>query len=759
MAKGEKALPTKAHVLTLLAGESRAFHAREIAERLGVTELAYPGLLRLLDDLAFEGTLTALGKRFALSKRSRRHAGESREGFISIAPRGFGFVSSAEHEEDVYVPRESIGGAMHGDRVEVAIRARSARGVEGEITRIIERRIKRVAGVLRRKARSAWLEPDDTRIRGPIVLTSDVDVRGPEGNSGLDGDAAVATITQYPERFGEQPRGRLEAVLGKPGELSVEVIKVLVREQIDELHSDEAIAEAEAYGEEVPEEMLEGREDLTAIPLPTIDPEDARDHDDAIWVERSDRGGYRAWIAIADVSSYVRPGTHLDREARKRGCSIYLPDRAIPMLPRALSSNLCSLLPDVVRLCLCAIVDLDAGGNVRSHRLVRGYMKSAAKLTYGGVARALGLSAIAPREPKAEKFLDNLRVAYELTRILRAKRMRRGALDFELPEPKMVMDAEGHPIGIERRTRDPGVKKAYELVEELMLLANETVAKHLAERSVPTIYRVHGPPDEAKVERFVALCQKLGIEADMDDVSDAKRLSTLLKDIAEHPRAPVLSMLLLRSMKQASYDIVNIGHFGLASPAYVHFTSPIRRYPDLVVHRGVHATLLGERPSKTLEADLGQAAHESSVSERRSMEIEREVLDLYRAKVMERHVGEKIEGMITAFVGSGAYVALDDPFADVLMRFEDMGGDWETDDDGLRATSRSGQKLELGERLLVEIVDVSIVRRTVYGKPASELERARGHRREKLRREEKQRKGRDREQARDRREEKKRGRR
>jgi len=715
MAKTERALPTKAHVLTLLGGESRAFHAREIAERLGVSEIAYPGLLRILDDLAFEGAVHARGQRFTLSKQSQRSLG-AREGFVSVSPRGFGFVSSANHEDDVFIPRESLKGAMHGDKVIAVVTGKTSRGTEGAIETIVERAIKRVAGVLRRKGRQAWIEPDDTRIRGPIILRSEADVRGPEGNSGNDGDAAVATITQWPELPDEQPEGRLEAVLGKPGELSVEVVKVLVREQIDEMHSSGAVTEAAEYGEEVPVEMLEGREDLTHVPLPTIDPEDARDHDDAVWVERSERGGYRAWIAIADVSSYVRPGTKLDEEARKRGCSIYLPDRAIPMLPRALSSNLCSLLPNVVRLCLCAYVELDAGGHIREHRLIRGYMKSAAKLTYGGVARALGLSPNPPRDPKAEEMIEGLRVANELSRILRARRMRRGALDFDLPEPHIVFDAQGQPTGIERRSRDPGVKKAYELIEELMLLANEVVAADMAQKTIPTIYRVHGPPDQEKVGRFLTMCQELGIEADIDDVGDAKRLSTLLKDIAEHPSAPVLNMLLLRSMKQATYDTVNIGHFGLASQAYLHFTSPIRRYPDLVVHRGVHDVVLGKRHSKTREEELAESALQSSKNERKAMEIEREITDLYRATVMKDRVGEKFHGMVTALVGSGAYVALDEPFADVLLRFEDMGGNWEVDDDGLRASSASGQVLSLGDRVEVEVIDVSIVRRTVYGR-------------------------------------------
>jgi ribonuclease R len=710
-------LPTKAHVLALLHEDDRPWHAREIAERMGVADGSYPGLLRMLDDLAMIGSLTAQGQRFKLSKAARAaRAEEPREGFLSMTPRGFGFVASGTGD-DVFVPAESIGGAMHGDKVRVRVTGRDPRGASGVIEEVLERAFKRVAGVLRRKGSSAWLEPDDTRVRGPIVLPRAVDAAGPAGNSGQDGDAAVVTIVRFPERPDEHPEGRLEAILGRPGELSVEIAKVLVAHAIEEVHPPEVVAEAEAYGESVPEDMLEGREDLTHLPLPTIDPEDARDHDDAVWVERTNRGGYRATIAIADVSSYVREGTRLDAEARKRGCSIYLPERAIPMLPRALSSNLCSLLPDVVRLCLAVEVELDASGRVLSKRLVRGFMKSRAKLTYGGVARALGFSALPPRDPKADAMVDNLRVAAELSSLLRARRMKRGALDFDLPEAKIVIGEDGKPIDVVKRAEDPGVKKAYQLIEELMLLANEVVAEELLTRQVPTIFRVHGPPDEKKVLRFLEMCSQLGVEVEPEDVTDPKRLSELLGRIGELENASVLHMLLLRSMKQAQYDVANIGHFGLASKAYLHFTSPIRRYPDLVVHRAVHALAQGRRPSRAADSALSEAALESSKNERKAMEIEREIADLYRAFVMKDRVGERFFGTITAFVGSGAYIALDHPFVDVLVRFEDLGDAFEVDDDGLRATAtRSGDTLMLGERLEVEIVDVQVLRRTVYAR-------------------------------------------
>jgi ribonuclease R len=696
-------------------------HANELAERLGVGPESYQGLLRLLDDLVFDGVLVARGQRFKVDRKHGK-AREQREGVLTVNPRGFGFVASATASgDDVFVGADALGGAMHGDVVVVEIVARGARGAEGQIVEIKKRGSTRVSGVLRRRGKSAWVELDDPRLRGPVVLTSTIDVGGPSGNSGAEGQVVVAEITRFPTEPGENPEGKLVAVLGRPGELSVEVRKVLLIEQIEEVHSAEAIAEAEAYGEEVPAALRGDREDLTHLPLPTIDPEDARDHDDAVWVERTERGGYELWIAIADVSSYVRPETRLDEEARARGCSIYLPDRAIPMLPRALSSNLCSLLPDVLRLCLCVHAELDEKGGIKKTRLVRGFMKSRAKLTYGGVARALGFTSAPPREPLAEELVDGLRVAHECARILRSRRLKRGALDFDLPEPVVKLDDEGKPASVTRRAKDEGVKKAYQLIEELMIFANEVVARWLLENELPGVYRVHLPPDPKKLERLAAMCSVLGIDLDVEETQTPQGLSHILASFAKHPNAAVLNNLLLRSMKQASYDVANLGHFGLASEAYLHFTSPIRRYPDLVVHRVVHAALSREKKKAlgrvAAKGQLEEAAQTASIAERRAMDVEREILDIYRSFYMIDRIGETFEGTVSAFVGSGAFVTLDEPFVDVLIRTEDLGPDWTIEDDGLMATSRrSGDSLRLGDRLLVTIADVALLRRQVTGR-------------------------------------------
>jgi ribonuclease R len=311
--------------------------------------------------------------------------------------------------------------------------------------------------------------------------------------------------------------------------------------------------------------------------------------------------------------------------------------------------------------------------------------------------------------------------------------MRRGALDFDLPEAKVTLDPEtGTPLAVQKRAHDPGVAKAYHLIEELMLLANETVASFLVERDVPTVFRDHALPDEAKLDRFATLSSELGVNFEIDDALDPKRLAALLKRIAPHPQKQVLHMLLLRAMKQAVYDVINIGHFGLASPAYLHFTSPIRRYPDLLVHRATRAVLRGEvidRSERAREA-LRAAATTASECERKAMDIEREVVDLHRALLMRAHVGETYEGTVTGLVGTGVFVNVDDPFVDVLVRMESLGPDrYEIDDERLRVIgTRSGDRIALGDRMRVTVDDVSILRRTVYGRRVVEAEEARAKR-------------------------------
>ncbi|NUO50829.1 MAG: ribonuclease R [Polyangiaceae bacterium] len=713
--------PRRTEVVDLLATFQRALHSSEIGSRLGAEARHAAALSRILDDLVADGTVVALpGHKFRLAGKERRGRDETIEGYLTAHARGFGFVAPLGGEEDLFIPAESMMGALHGDRVRVRVVARSSRGVEGAITEIVERRSAKVSGILRRRGKSAWLEPDDTRIRGPIVLGKGVD--------GREGEIAIVEITQFPQSNDENPEGKVIEILGEPGEPDVEVRKILMMHGVEEPHPEAAVKEADAFGAEVAKSALEGREDLTHIPLPTIDPADARDHDDAVWAIRLDEGGYRVWVAIADVSHYVAPGTALDEAALARGCSIYLPDRAIPMLPRSLSGNLCSLVPDVIRLCLCAEIELDATGATVRSRLIEGYMRSAAKLTYDGVARALGLTNEGHRQEAAEAFKADLAILREVSNLLRARRMRRGALDLEVPEARVVVDPETRlPTSIERRARDPGVAKAYAIVEDLMLLANETVAAMLVERGVPTVFRNHAAPDPEKMARFAALCTKLGVEFEAEDAEDPKKLAAFAKKLRSHPQRGILDTLLVRSMKQAVYDVTNVGHFGLASSAYVHFTSPIRRYPDLLIHRAVRALLQQKPIPKSDEAMelLREGAVTASERERRAMKVEREVVDLYRALFMRDAIGDLYAGTVMAVVASGVFVAIDDPFVEVLVRSEGLGQDaYQPDDDGLALVgTHTGDRVSLGDTMMVLVEDSSIPRRTVTGRRASVPER------------------------------------
>ncbi len=707
--------PRRVEVVDLLASFSRALHSSEIASRLGVEQRHLAALGRVIDDLVADGTVVALaGHRFRLTKKERERGGDkSLEGYMTAHPRGFGFVAPLGDEEDVFVPAESMGGALHGDRVRVRIVAQTARGTEGAVIEIVERRSPKVAGTLRRRGKSAWLEPDDTRVRGPIVLG--------KLDEGRDGELAVVEIVRFPESADENPEGKVVTILGEPGEPDAEVRKIIILHGVEEEHPPAAVQEAGSFGSEVDPAALVGREDLTHIPLPTIDPADARDHDDAVWAIALPEGGYRVWIAIADVSHYVAPGTALDDAARERGCSIYLPDRAIPMLPRALSADLCSLVPDKIRLCQCAEIELDATGATVRARLVEGFMKSRAKLTYEGVARALGLTTEGHRQEAAEAMRDDLRVLREVSSLLRARRMRRGALDLEVPEARVVVDVDSRmPTSIERRARDPGVAKAYQIVEDLMLLANETVAEFLVSKGVPAVFRNHAAPDPEKMARFAALCTRLGVAFEAEDAEDPKKLAAFAKKLRSHPQRAILDTLLVRSLKQAVYDITNVGHFGLASKAYVHFTSPIRRYPDLLVHRAVRAVVRGQRVDKDEDAinRLRESAVTASERERRAMRVEREVVDLYRAVFMREAVGDLYAGTVMSVIQSGVFVSIDDPFVEVLVRAEGLGDDaYEADEDALAMIgTRSGERIELGDAMMIIVEDSSIAKRTVTGR-------------------------------------------
>lgn len=695
-------------LVELLASQTRALHAREIATRLDLREGDYLDLLALLEELTFDGLLRAMpGQRF---RAARSAPVQTREGFLSVNPKGFAFLSTPGESQDVFIPAQSVGGAMHGDRVRVRVVGSTPRGLEGAIEAILERRHARVGGILRRRGRSTWLEPDDARVRGPVVL--------PTASDGKDGDVAVVAIKRYPETPDENPEGEVVEVLGDPGDPSVETRKVLLREQVEEKFDDETQAAAQAIARAGLTTDLGSREDLRELPLVTIDPDDARDHDDAVWVGRLEGGGWHVCVAIADVAEYVTEGSALDKAATARSFSIYLPDRAVPMLPSELSSDMCSLVEGKDRLCLAVHLDLDKAGTVRSSRVTEAVMRSQARLTYTQVSAALGWGSIAGQKMVPIDLIEHLSAAGSLSKLLHRRRIARGALDLNVPEARIVIDPQsGAPVDVVRRAADPGVKRSYNLIEELMLLANEAVATWMIERELQPVFRVHPPPDEAKLERLATLCEALGIEFEIEDALDPKKLSEFLTRVMEHPLAEVVGTLTLRSLKQASYDTVNVGHFGLALARYLHFTSPIRRYPDLLVHRGVKRALRGVT-ERVLDEKLREDVDRANQRERRIMEIEREISDLYRAIFMRTRIGMEAEGRVVEVLPMSVIVSLDEPFVDVRVTDEMLGRDvYEASDDGLRMVGqRSGDTISLGDRMRVRVEEVSLTRRVILGR-------------------------------------------
>ena len=640
-------------------------------------------------------------------------------GRIKIHPAGYGFVVPDDKSEDVHVSARNRGAAMDADTVEIEAWP-GIRGVEGRVLRVIARGRAKITGQLTRRGKEHVLQPDDPRIAGPVAL------RGPVPNA-PDGIAVVAEITRYPD----VPDGAIEAavlkILGDPDDPRTEVEKVLACADVEEAFPEPVARIADGVPTEVRDADRVDRADLRDVPFTTIDPETARDFDDAVAIESLPDGGTRLWVAVADVSHYVREGSPLDAEALRRGCSIYLPNRAIPMLPEPLSANICSLVPEQDRLAMVVRIDLDRQAKPGASEFYAAVIHSRARLDYPGVAAALGGDTRGKRR-KYEPFLPALRAMDSLARQMRTARIARGALDFDIPEPFIELDHDDPRLvrDIRRSRRDPGERQAYSMIEEFMLAANEAVARSFHERNEDTVWRIHDAPDRARLEEFAVLAQHYGITFDVDAARTPIGLKRVLERLHGHPAEKALSFQLLRSLKQATYDVVNLGHFGLASSDYLHFTSPIRRYPDLIVHRLLKSRLAGlgkpaggfKPPSVAPVPDryaLQKMAAESSFSERSAMEVEREVVDLYRAFFLRDRVGDVFDGVISGVMGFGIFVVVDQPFVEGLVRVEALSDDYYVyDEPSARLVGRrSGRTFALGDSVRVEVQSVSVVRRKV----------------------------------------------
>lgn len=639
-------------------------------------------------------------------------------GRITIHPAGYGFVAT-DDGQTVFVPAKYRGMSLDGDQVSLSTWT-GVKGIEGRVNEVLSRGRARLTGILRRAgSMRMYLEPDDPRIAtdyGRVALEG-VDL-------GKEGQAVVVEITQYPTALLPAMSGRVLKVLGDPEDPRTEIEKILAVASIPLEFPEATLAQAAATPQQLGPADFADRIDLRSRRFCTIDPETARDFDDALCVEDGPHGGPRVWVAVADVAHYVRWDDALDREAKIRGVSVYLPDRVISMLPIQLSAGICSLNPDVDRCAMVVRLDFDRDGAVVEAGLAAAVIRSHARLDYPGVAAALGGDFRGRRE-QYRQWEGELHRLNSLAQQLRARRAARGALELEIGEPKVILDADDARLvrDVVRAKGDPAVKGAYSLVEEFMIAANEAVGRYFRQRNVPSVWRIHAPPAEDRRVTLAKLLASYNIAADPEELASPLGMRKVLDALAVHPAGRALSFLVLRTLTQAVWDTVPIGHFGLASGDYLHFTSPIRRYPDLLVHRLLKHYLHREGqasgggyhlPPPSPE-ELAQLASASSLHERRAMEAEREAVSMYRSYLMREQVGERYQGVISAVTSFGAFVEIEDPFVEGLIRLDSLATEpFVFDDVHLRLTGTlTGTVLGLGDTVTVEILSVSVLRRRI----------------------------------------------
>ncbi len=709
----------------LIAHISKLPHARGTFKQL-VRELASKDSSKEWIDQALD-RLTATGELIETKNGHYVVTAQSREyavGRLNVHRDGYAFLipdtRSTQYTGDIYIPKSDAGRAMHGDRVIVHISRIEAGGkADGELVRILARAQRTVVGEFRKRARGAYVVPHDPRIQQWIQIPEGLEVpdagkqpKGPEGPlwaappnpdrvgampvvvktlDDLDGMIVNVEILEFPEDGGSGV-GRVHEILGHPDDFGVDVEVVIRKHHIPHRFPEPVLAQARGIPSEIGATDLEGRRDFRSLDIVTIDGETARDFDDAVHVEKLENGNWALQVHIADVSHYVRPGSAIDHEAAFRGTSVYFPDRAVPMLPVELSTDICSLRPDVDRLVLSALLELDHKGDVVSQAFCRGVIRSAFRMTYTGVHRILEENEPHPLKARFEAM-------QELALILNRKRVKRGSIDFDLPEALIEFDEFGEMTGVKRSPRNV----AHRLIEEFMLAANEAVASHIENAEIPSIYRIHEPPDGKRVMDFEEVAAKFGVSLGVGaipvkrfpmmvrnrDGSKTRRALTipdaeiavtsrmyqkLVAKIAGKPEERILSYLMLRSLKQARYSERNVGHFALAAPSYTHFTSPIRRYPDLIVHR-ILKTMLDGVPPRLSEGELHAIATDTSDTERRAAEAERELVEWKKAKFMIDRVGDEFSGLIISTTRFGFFVELNDLFVEGLVPLDTLPGD------------------------------------------------------------------------------------